>query len=140
MALDKGALRAQLIVDEGSRLKPYTDTVGKLSIGVGRNLTDVGISNDERDLMLDNDIARTIAWLDANLPWWKNLDDVRQGVIANMAFNLRGRLLGFVSALAAMQVQNWQAAHDQMLDSVWARQVGARAQRLATQMLTGSAS
>jgi lysozyme len=128
---------AELSRDEGRELKPYVDSVGKTSIGVGRNLTDVGISDAECDALLANDVARTTAWLDRNLPWWRGLDAVRQRVIVNMAFNMLGGLLEFTQFLAAARQGNWQAAHDEMLDSKWAKQVGARAQRLATMMLTG---
>lgn len=123
--------------DEGRRLKPYVDTVGKTSIGVGRNLTDVGISNAECDTLLQNDIERTLAWMDANLAWWRNLDAVRQRALANMAFNLGGRLLGFTNTLAALKAGDWLTAHNEMLDSLWSKQVGARATRLADMILTG---
>jgi lysozyme len=132
-------LVADLNRDEGRRLKPYVDTVGKTSIGVGRNLTDVGISDAECDTLLQNDIEKTLAWLDANLSWWRNLDAVRQRALANMAFNMRARLLGFTNTLAALQKSDWQTAHDEMLDSVWAKQVGERATRLANMILTGAA-
>jgi GH24 family phage-related lysozyme (muramidase) len=136
---DEAALDAELSRDEGRRNRIYTDTVGKVSGGVGRNLTDVGFSDDEIDLMYRNDVARTLAFLDENLPWWRNLDGVRQRAIINMAFNLRARLIGFHNALTAMQSGDWQTAHDQMLDSVWAKQVGERATRLANMILTGAA-
>ncbi|MGX5880069.1 glycoside hydrolase family protein [Burkholderia gladioli] len=138
--IDIKTLIDELSRDEGRRLKPYVDTVGKTTIGVGRNLTDVGISDDECDAMLANDLARTISWLDRNLPWWSQLDPVRQRVVANMAFNMGGGLLTFVNTLGAMQRGAYDAAADGMLDSKWARQVGARAQRLAQMMRTGEAS
>lgn len=137
MSYDSAALKAQLTVDEGRSLKLYTDTVGKTSGGIGRNLTDNGFSDDEVDLMYANDTAKTEAFLDANLTWWRTLDDVRQLVLMNMAFNLRGRLLGFHNALAAMQTGDWVTAHDEMINSAWDQQVGARATRLARIMLTG---
>jgi lysozyme len=121
--------------DEGRRLMPYVDTVGKTSIGVGRNLTDVGISDAECDTLLQNDIEKTLAWLDANLPWWRHLDAVRQ-----RAFNQRARLLGFTNTLAAIESADWQNAHDEMLDSLWAKQVGERATRLANMILTGESN
>jgi lysozyme len=89
--------------------------------------------------MYRNDKARTLAWRDSNLPWWRDLDDVRQRALINMAFNLRARLLGFTNTLAAIQASDWQKAHDEMLDSLWAKQVGERAQRLASMILTGEA-
>ncbi|WP_197328715.1 glycoside hydrolase family protein [Ralstonia syzygii] len=133
------ALLAELSRDEGRRLTPYLDTVGKTTIGVGRNLTDVGISDGECDLLLENDVACSIAWLDRNLPWWRNLDGVRQRVIINMAFNMGGKLLTFMNTLAAMQRGDYAAAADGMLASKWATQVGARAQRLANMMRTRKA-
>ena len=129
------AMRAELVRDEGLRLRIYKDTVGKLTIGVGRNLDDVGISKDEAYLMLDNDIQRTSDSLDKNLPWWKTLDEVRQRVILNMAFNMGiNSLLGFKNTLAAIQAGRYNDAADGMLASKWATQVGARATRLADMM------
>lgn len=129
------AMRAELVRDEGLRLRIYKDTVGKLTIGVGRNLDDVGISKDEAYLMLDNDIQRTSDSLDKNLPWWKTLDEVRQRVILNMAFNMGiNSLLGFKNTLAAIQAGRYNDAADGMLASKWATQVGDRATRLAKMM------
>ena len=128
-------MRAELIRDEGLRLRLYKDTVGKITIGIGRNLDDVGISKDEAYLMLDNDIQRTSDSLDKNLPWWKTLDEVRQRVILNMAYNLGiNSLLGFKNTLAAIQAGRYNDAADGMLASKWATQVGARATRLADMM------
>lgn len=134
-------LLAELKRDEGVRLKPYTDTVGKLTIGVGRNLTDVGISDDECTALLQNDVARTVAALDKSLPWWRSLDPVRQRVLVNMAFNLgMAGLLTFKNTLSAMQSGAYAAAASGMLASKWAVQVGARAERLADMMRTGVAA
>mgnify|MGYP001023309749 CR=1 FL=1 len=133
--MDINLMRKELIRDEGLRLKPYKDTVGKTTIGIGRNLDDVGISKDEAYLMLDNDIQRTSDSLDKNLPWWKTLDEVRQRVILNMAYNLGiNSLLGFKNTLAAIQAGRYNDAADGMLASKWATQVGARATRLADMM------
>lgn len=131
-------MRAELVRDEGLRLKPYKDTVGKTTIGIGRNLDDVGISRDEAYLMLTNDILRTSDSLDANLPWWKTLNEIRQRVLLNMAFNLGiNSLLGFKNTLAMIQAGKYEEAAVGMLSSKWAGQVGARAQRLAEQMVKG---
>jgi len=135
---DRSALMAELTRDEGRRLKPYVDTVGKTTIGVGRNLTDVGISDAECDTLLSNDVDRTVAWLDRSLPWWRQLDAVRQRVVINMAFNMQGGLLTFTNTLAAMRRGDYAAAADGMLASKWAGQVGARATRLASMMRSGA--
>lgn len=139
-AFDMPTLVAELKRDEGVRLKPYTDTVGKLTIGVGRNLSDVGITEAESTVLLQNDIQRTIAQLDSSLPWWRNLNPVRQRVLINMAFNMgMVGLLTFKNTLSAMQNGSYTAAAAGMLASKWATQVGARAERLADMMRTGAA-
>jgi lysozyme len=131
---------AELRRDEGVERKPYTDSVGKLTIGVGRNLTDVGLSDDEIDYLLHNDLKRVDADLDAHAAWWRTLDPVRQRVLRNLCFNMGWpRLAGFKNALGAMKAGKYATAANEMLDSTWARQVGARAQRLAAMMRTGRA-
>lgn len=132
------SLRAQLELHEGRRLKPYHDAVGKVTIGIGRNLDDAGISDEEADVLLGNDIARCVRDLDRALSWWRNLDDVRQRVLLDMCFNLGiAGLLGFHNTLASVQRGDWPAAKTGMLGSKWAGQVGKRARRLADMMETG---
>ena len=133
------SLKDQLVRDEELRLKPYTDSVGKLTIGVGRNLTDKGISFQEAQGLLANDIADATADLQAKLPWTATLDDVRKGAMLNMTFNMGiGGLLEFHDFLARMQRGDFSGAAGAMLDSLWARQVGARATRLSMQIQTGT--
>jgi lysozyme len=132
------SLKDQLVRDEELCLKPYTDSVGKLTIGVGRNLTDKGISVQEAQLLLANDISAATAELQTALPWTATLDDVRKGALLNMAFNMGiGGLLEFHDFLSKMQAGNFSGAAGAMLDSLWARQVGARATRLSMQIQTG---
>jgi lysozyme len=133
-------LAAQLIIDEGKRSKIYLDTASppKWTGGVGRNLTDRAFSDDEIALMLKNDIAIVEAELDRALPWWRSMSEARQNVLANCCFNMGiNRLLGFVNALAMMKAGRWDAAAAEMLNSVWAKQVGQRAIRLAAMMRKG---
>lgn len=131
-------VRSQLKVDEGVKLKPYRDTVGKLTIGVGRNLDDVGISMAEVDALLDNDIATAEATAKTLFPTFDSLSDARKAVVVNMAFNLgQHRLAGFVRFREAVSKGEFEAAAKHMLDSGWASQVGNRAQRLAKQMRDG---
>jgi len=128
----------QLTRDEGLRLHPYTDTAGKLTIGIGRNLTDDGISEPEAELLLSNDIAVASSRLEEAFPWTSGLDDVRRAALINMTFNMGvGGLAEFKLFLAAAQVGNWTEARNQMLDSAWATEVGPRAVRLAIQIETG---
>ena len=90
---------------------------------------------------LQADIQKAEAGLNQHLPWWKQLSDVRQDVLVQMTFQLGiGGLLLFHEALSAMQAGNWNEAHNQMLNSQWAKQCPARAQREATQMLTNTRS
>lgn len=132
-------IRDQLIRDEGLRLHPYKDSVGKLTIGVGRNLDDVGISKAEAALLLDNDIADAVQRLETAFPWAAALDDVRKAVLINMTFNMGIQgLAGFKNFLAAVQAGDYSKARDEMLDSIWAEQTGPRAQRLAIQMESGT--
>lgn len=136
--MNRDALINQLMSDEGLRLKPYRDTVGKLTIGVGRNLDDVGISQDEAMEMLANDIRRTYSSLTTAIPWMTKLNDARQNVLLNMAFNLGiAGLLGFKHTLDLVQRGDYSGAADAMLQSKWARQVGNRAVRLSEQMRSG---
>jgi lysozyme len=131
-------LEEQLERDEGLRLRPYRDSVGKLTIGVGRNLDDVGISHDEAMALLANDIKNAQGQIERELPWAEGLDPVRHAALVNMCFNLGiGRLGGFVNFLVALQAGDYKRASIEMLNSLWARQVGPRAERLALQIETG---
>lgn len=131
-------IETQLRKHEGVRNKPYADTVGKITIGVGRNLTDVGLSDAEIDMLLANDINRTVADLDRELSWWRNLNEARQRVMIDMCFNLGiGGLLTFKNALAMIQSGQYDLASTNMLKSKWASQVGIRADTLSKMMRTG---
>jgi lysozyme len=135
---DVELLMRELTRDEGLRLKPYRCTAGKLTIGCGRNLDDVGISLEEAAILLRNDVAKVIADLDREIPWWQGLDGGRQRVLANMAFNLGTRgLLGFKTTLAHVRAGRYLEAAQGMLASRWAKQVGPRAERLALMMRDG---
>lgn len=137
---DRAALRSALVVDEGVRLKPYRDTVGKLTIGVGRNLDDRGISEATAFQMLDEDIDIHAKELETAFPWVLDLDPVRYRVLANMAFNMGIRVLSqFKNTLGLIRRGEYDAAADAMLQSLWAAQVKGRARRLAQEMRTGEA-
>lgn len=136
--MNEQRLAADLTVDEGRRARIYLCTAGKVTGGVGRNLTDRAFSDDEIDLMLKNDIKGVERDLDRRLPWWRQMSEARQNVLANMCFNLGiDRLLGFVNTLALMKAARYDAAAAEMINSKWAKQVGARAIRLAATMRKG---
>lgn len=133
-----GNIRDQLIRDEGVKLTAYKDIVGKTTIGVGRNLDDVGISLSEANLLLDTDICRATEALLLALPWVSTLAEPRRGVLINMAFNLGIKgLLGFTNTLSLIKSGKYLEASVEMLKSKWATQVGERAVRLSDQMATG---
>jgi lysozyme len=118
--------------DEGERLKPYFDTANKVTIGVGRNLTDVGITAAESAAMLDNDITRVEAECSAKMPWLAGCPEPVQRGVKNMLFIVGWpRLSGFKNMLAALRAGDWDTAAQEALDSAWAKQVGARATRIA---------
>lgn len=135
--MNRQLLLEQLQRHEGLRLKPYHCTAGKLTIGYGRNLEDRGITEEEAGFMLDNDIDEVVSELE-RMPLYLSLNPVRRTVLANMCFNLGlTRLLGFRRMLGALADKDWDRAADEMLDSVWARQVGNRAVELSELMRAG---
>ena len=122
---------------EGLRLKPYKCTAGKLSIGYGRNLEDMGISEVEAMVMLRNDIEQCYEELSV-FSWFEDLDQVRQEALINMLYNLGlPTFLQFKKTLKFVAEGKYSQAAAEMLDSKWATQVGDRANELAYMMETG---
>jgi lysozyme len=126
-----------LVKHEGLRLFPYKDTAGYLTIGVGHNLTANGLTHEQVMNILEDDINSTLTFLDKGVPWWRTLDEVRQRVMIDLAFNLMGTLLTFKRMLTALQSHAWNVAADELLDSQFATQTGQRAQDLAHMLRTG---
>jgi lysozyme len=130
-------LKNLLIKHEGFKLKPYKCTAGKLTIGIGRNLDDKGIEEDEAFFMLHNDISECEKSLN-KFSWFKSLDEVRQCAVMDMVFNLGiARFLLFKQLIQALEIKNYTIAGAEMLDSKWSQQVGQRAKTLSNMMLTG---
>jgi len=122
---------------EGLRLRPYKCSAGKLTIGYGRNIEDSGISKQEAEIMLCNDISSCESELDLNIPIWRGLSEPRRAVLINMVFNLGyPRFSKFKKMLKAIKDKDFNRAAAEMLDSRWARQVGNRAIELAEIMKT----
>jgi len=140
--VDYKQIRNELVKrHEGNRLKggrhfPYRDTVGKLTIGYGRCLDDIGISDAEAEKMLENDlIAAENAVESLSLG---DIGDVRRAAMISMAVNLGPTGLShFKAMLAALRAGKWEMAADEALDSRWADQVGARAEEIARMIRTG---
>jgi lysozyme len=140
-------IQDQLIRDEGVRLFKYRDTRGFWTIGVGHNLDanplpsydiSAGISLALAKQILNDDLARLTPQLFGRLPWLRSLDPVRRGVFQNMDFNMGvGGVLEFHHDLADTQAGNYVQAAADMKNSAWYGQVGARAERLVQQMISG---
>lgn len=136
--IDYTLLCNELRRDEGVEKKPYFDSVGKLTIGVGRNLEDNGLSDDEINLLLNNDIARTIKELMDSFDWFNALSPARKRAIVNMAFNLGiSRFKKFKKMIRALSIGHYNRASIEALDSRWSKQVGLRSERIANMIEEG---
>jgi lysozyme len=126
---------------EGVKYFVYKDHLGYETIGVGRCLKQgvgLGLTHDEVDYLLMNDINRCLEELDAAFPWFKDLTEIRREAMINLCFNLGlTRLRKFEKALAAMSIHNYEEAADEFLDSRWAKQVGNRATEVTEMIRTG---
>jgi len=136
--MNKELLIQQIQKHEGLRLKPYKCSSGKLTIGYGRNLEDVGIDNPEACMLLANDIHKCIKQVEDNILCFAKLNDIRQNVLVNMCFNLSiNGLLKFKKFLRALELEDYETASVEMLDSLWSKQVGKRASELSDQIRLG---
>ena len=134
----------QLKIHEGVRTHAYLCSESKITCGVGRNLDSdggIGLSEDEIDFLLNNDIKRCRQELEFHFDWFKELDDVRQDAMINLCFNIGiTSLKKFSKALAAMNVHDYETAAAEFLDSRWASQVGTRALDVTDMIRTGEYS
>lgn len=141
MTVDMLKLRQEIKRDEGLVLHAYTDTLGYLTIGVGRLIDKRkggGISEWEADFLLDNDLNKILSQIDIKLPWILALSDARQRALCNMAFQLGvNGLLAFKSMLLAMKEGRFKDAAHHALDSKWAKQTPIRAQTIASMLEKG---
>lgn len=123
---------------EGFSGKPYKDTVGKLTIGYGRNLEDSGISIDEAESLLDNDVRKCLADILVVFPDFFAYPERVQMALLDMRYNLGlVGFLGFRKTIDLVKKQDFLAASKEMLDSKWAQQVGRRAEFLSNMMRLG---
>lgn len=128
----------QLKIHEGVKLKPYKCSAGKLTVGVGRNLEDVGISMEEAEYFLQNDIAEARSQLLHAFQWMGEFNDARISAMINFTFNVGiGTVKKFENTLSYLQSGEWDKAADEMMDSRWASQVGNRAIEVTEQIRTG---
>ena len=138
----RNKLIEMLKVHEGVETYAYKCSEKKTTIGVGRNVDKaggLGLSDDEVDYLLQNDINRVILELNSEYDWFSDLDDIRQDAMIDISFNLgQTRLRAFKKALAAMSEGNWDEAADQFMDSRWSEQVGIRAKNLTEMIRSGA--
>ena len=135
--MDLQAFEDHLIWAEAERLLPYRCSEGYLTIGVGRNLDDRGITQEESRFLLKTDMEIVLKEA-ATLDYWDELNDARKLVIADMIFNLGlSRFIRFVKFAAALRIHDYTLAAHEMMDSRWATQVGRRAIKLRDIMLSG---
>lgn len=131
-------LLQQIKRHEGYRRFPYKDTVGKLSVAIGRNLDDVGISEQEAEYLCVNDLQTAVSNLKHAFPWIEKLSHRRRQAMVNLTFNMGiTTLKQFKKFLAAMESGDYLTASKEMLDSNYAKQVGQRANELAEQIKAG---
>jgi|SRR5581483_948490 len=113
---------------EGCRLKLYMDTTGHATIGYGRNLGSGGISFDEAELMLKNDINRVSREL-GEYSWYRNAPLYVQSVLVDIVFNVGMRsFLSFHDTIAAITDGDYPRAASCLAASLWHRQVKDRAE------------
>jgi lysozyme len=134
-------LKSQLLREEGAESCAYQDSLGYWTIGVGRLIDSRkggGLSNDEINYLLDNDIKAKTREVLLALPWMPRLSEPRQAVLIGMAFQmgLKG-LLQFKRTLGSVEDGQYVEAAEEMVKSRWAMQTPKRAYRMAQQMETG---
>lgn len=134
-------LKKDLVRDEDEVLHAYADSMGYITIGVG-HLIDArkggSIPQHISRQLLELDIDQKVGELKNRIHNWNELDDVRQRALANMAFQLGvSGLMGFRNMLRAIYNNDWGRAHDEALNSRWAKQTPNRARRIAMMLLTG---
>ena len=128
-------LKDKVLEYEGLSLKPYFCPAGKLTIGIGRNLEDNGITKDEALFLMENDLVKVHLALQKSIANFDSLPKEVKEVLVHMAFNLGpAKLMTFKKKLLAIKLHDFEGAAKEMLDSKWAKQVGTRATELAKAM------
>ena len=124
--MSRSRLVEMLTRHEGRRALVYRCSAGHLTIGVGRNVDPdgggYGLSSEEMDFMLENDIIRHHKELYNAFPWYRDLDEVRQEALIDMHFMGHPAFCGFKRMIKALEDGDYKKAHDEALDSKWARE------------------
>ena len=142
--MDIQKLTDQLIRHEGMKLELYKCPANKWTIGVGRNLEDRGVTEEEARFLLSNDISISVDELQRTFNWFHLLDDTRQRAIVDLHFNLGlNRLKTFKKTIGLIEEAiegrvEWSQVSSELLDSKWSTQVGQRAEQIADMMRLGN--
>lgn len=143
--MDLVKLREQLEIDEGVKYDIYLDHLGYPTFGIGHLITEddlehgqsVGteVSKERVEEAFEKDCEWVVRDCHKLYDSFDDLPEEVQQIVANMMFNLGyPRLSAFKGMKAGVDSQDWNEAADQMVDSRWYRQVGARAERLVERM------
>jgi lysozyme len=147
----RAALRVDVMGAEGFRQFPYFDCCGKpfrsctcarqgkLTIGYGRNLEDVGISKLESEVLIDHDLYQAELNAGKAFEWFQPLSELRQRAITELIFNMGlTAFRGFRQTILAIKVRQYRVASEHLLDSQWKGQVGeTRSSRIARYLRDG---
>lgn len=139
------SLRDQLKIDEGVVYKIYNDHLGYPTFGIGHLIRDddpehgepldTPVSEERVNEAFDADVEIVLTDCKILYDDFDDLPEDCQEIIANMVFNMgRPRLSKFKGMKAGVDARDWNRAADEMVDSRWYRQVGARAERLVERM------
>lgn len=129
-------LKRSLIKHEGIRKFPYLDSIGKITIGIGYNLSDRGLDDNWINTQYSADVSYFFSLL-SMFSWFNDLNEDRQIVLIDMCFMGYKKLMQFTKMIDALKEKNYEKAAEEILDSKWAREVKGRAKELAEAMKTG---
>ena len=157
--MNRDLLRQYVSFNEGRERHVYLDTEGLSTIGVGFNLRRSGarthieslgldyddvvegrvdLTEEQIDALLDPDLDSAVVDAQGIFSKFDSLNDTRQIILVDMAFNLgRAGLAGFRNMVAAVEREAFDTAADEMMDSRWYRQVAKRGERNVEAMRTG---
>lgn len=126
---------------EGVEHFAYECSQSKVTVGCGRNIDrdgGLGLSDDEIDYLLQNDIKRCREELSNEYSWFHRLDAVRQDAIIDLFFNLGAtRFRQFKKAIGYLESDDYIMSAAEFLDSRWSQQVGYRAEEICEMIETG---
>lgn len=144
--MDLERLQKQLEIEEGKRNLAYQDSKDIWTIGIGHNLETRPIPDMAVKIIFESDVDTVVELLDKYLPWWRNLDEVRQNALVDLGFNLGvgpsqedkdGKLLTFKNTLQCLKTGDYTGAANGLASSLWYKQVGTRGKRIVKMVTTG---